>query len=489
MNVRTTAIHASLWTLGGYGGGQILRLGSHLVLAWLLAPEAFGLMSLVKVVQHGLNMFSDFGIRAAIIQNPGGDRPEFLNTAWTIQIARGFCLWACSCLLAWPIAATFARNDPAAWVLVYMLPAAGFGAVLHGLESTALATMSRKLRLGQVTILELRSQVVSFVVMIAWASIQPSVWAMVAGGLAGPAYMMVASHRITSEHPVRLGWDYRCAIELTRFGKWIFLSTLFTFLALNLDKLLLGSVVSLADLGLYSIAFVFGKVALYTSTRLGATVLFPVYSKYQSDAERMMNIALRAREAVLWAGAAVSLAFAIGGPLFFQTFWDERYHDAGVMSQWITIYVWSMIVLVTMDRIPLALGNSRALFYANVWRCLGVVLALVGYLVASMPGFIVGLAFGPVVAHSYLLRHLPCKRREVSMQGIRFTTAVGAYGVLAVMLTRSLQHQAAWQVWWCSVVICILLPVFCSALMVRKLLHVAPRQDRGVDCTPEVIGA
>lgn len=487
-SIKSLAIRSSAWTLGGYGSGQVLRLGSHLILAWLLAPEAFGLMALVKVVQHGLSMFSDIGIRPAIIQNPRGDQPEFLNTAWTIQIIRGFCLWACSCLVAWPVAAMFARNDPSAWLLVYLLPVTGFGAVLQGLNSTALATLNKKLRLGRVTMLELSSQLVSLAVMIVWALIHPSVWAMVAGGLASAAYKMVASHRIVSEHPVRLGWDRQCASELMRFGKWIFLSTLFTFLALNLDKLLLGNVLSLADLGLYSIAFVFGKVALYTSTRLGGTVLYPIYSKYQSDPVRMMSIALRAREAVLWAGATVSLVFAIGGPLFFQTLWDQRYHGAGVISQWVAIYVWSMIVLVTMERIPLALGNSRALFYANVWRCLGTMFAVVGYLLASLPGFIVGLAFGPMIAHFYLLKHLPCGRQPILMQGIRFTAAGGAYGVFAVLFTRWVQAQSDWGAWVFSVVVCLFIPVCCGAFMVWRLIQTKPQERALAQLEPGVIG-
>src|SRR5690606_1257429 len=193
MSVRSQAIRGSFWTLGGYGSGQLIRLVNHLVLAWLLAPEIFGLMALVKVVQQGLNMFSDIGIGPSIIQNPRGNEPNFLNTAWTIQVIRGFVLWICACLVAWPFAALFARNDPAAWQLMYLLPVVGFGAVLNGFNSTALATLNKELRLGRITVLEITSQIVSLTVMVTWAIISPTVWAMVAGGLAGNCYKLIAS--------------------------------------------------------------------------------------------------------------------------------------------------------------------------------------------------------------------------------------------------------------------------------------------------------
>jgi O-antigen/teichoic acid export membrane protein len=104
--------------------GQALRLGSNIVLAWLLFPEAFGLMLLVNVFMQGLQMFSDIGIGPSIIQNKRGNDPDFLNTAWTIQAIRGFVLWFIACVLAWPIAWIFAHNDPLAWKLVLLIPVA-----------------------------------------------------------------------------------------------------------------------------------------------------------------------------------------------------------------------------------------------------------------------------------------------------------------------------------------------------------------------------
>lgn len=470
-SLKSLALTGSLWTLGGYGTGQILRLGSHLILAWLLTPQIFGLMALVKVVQQGLNMFSDVGIKPAIIQNKRGDDPEFLNTAWSIQILRGISLWICACILAWPFAALFARNDPAAWQLVSLLPVTGFVAVFEGFNSTALATLNRNLHLGRMTILELSTQIVSLTVMVIWALIQPSVWAMVAGGLAAAAFRMILSHFIVRGHKVRLGWNRQCVGELFKFGKWIFLSTVLTFLALNLDKLILGNLLTLDDLGLYSIAFVFAKVALYVCTRLGVTVLFPVYSKYREDPKRMLSVALKAREVVLWVGAAVSISFGIGSTLFFETFWDPRYHQAGAIAQWMALYIWSMIVLLTIDGIPLALGNSKALFVSNVWRCAGIILAVGGYWYAELPGFIVGLSLGPLMAQVYLLRHIPVDRTIVVAQGVWFTLGALIYGVPAMAITTWIRATADEQTLVAAIVMLASVPLIVSAIVVMKRIR------------------
>lgn len=477
-SIKQRVIGGSAWTLGGFGASQVLRLGSHLVLAWLLAPEVFGLMALVRVFMQGMEMFSDVGIKPSIIQSKRGHDPAFLNTAWTIQIVRGFALWICTCLLAWPAAAMFARNDEAAWALVYLLPVAGFGTVIAGFGSTALATLSKDLRLGRLTTLEIASQIVSLSVMVVWALISPSVSAMIAGGLASGTFKMVASHLIVPGHRVRMGWDRESASELFRFGRWVFLSTAFTFVAMSMDRIILGNVLNLVDLGLYSIAYVFTMVALFVATHLGGTVLFPVYARYRDDPKRMMSIAIRSRDVVLCAGGATCVSMAIVSSAFFRILWDDRYHGAASIAQWMALYVWSMILLVTIDRIPLAMGNSRALFMSNVWRTSGVVIAAFAYLIAGLPGFIVGLAFGPILAHVYILQHIPMGRKSLLLQSTRFTGWALSYAIPAVLISRIADTYLGYVAWLTITfaMTCAPIAVCCRLvwLRARPLRHALP---------------
>src|SRR5271156_6582784 len=77
-----------------------LRMLSNVVLARLFSPEYFGLMTLLTTGLVGLNLFSHIGLADSVIQNPRGDEPVFLNTAWTLQVARGTGLWFFTILLA-----------------------------------------------------------------------------------------------------------------------------------------------------------------------------------------------------------------------------------------------------------------------------------------------------------------------------------------------------------------------------------------------------
>ena len=87
------AVRGSFWSIVGFGGSQFIRLASNLLITRLLAPEIFGVMALVQVALQGLKMMSDVGISTAVMVGQRGDDPEYLNSAWTIQVIRGVLIW------------------------------------------------------------------------------------------------------------------------------------------------------------------------------------------------------------------------------------------------------------------------------------------------------------------------------------------------------------------------------------------------------------
>ena len=125
LTLKKLAIRGTVWTLVGYGLSQGLRLGANLCLTRLLAPEMFGLMALVNVFILGLTLFSDIGISASIVQHDRGEESDFLNTAWTLQIIRGFLLWFCCLALAIPVAKFYGEAQ-----LSWLIPIVGFTTVI-----------------------------------------------------------------------------------------------------------------------------------------------------------------------------------------------------------------------------------------------------------------------------------------------------------------------------------------------------------------------
>lgn len=431
---RARAIKGSLWTVGSYGFSQVLRLASNLVLAYLLFPEAFGLMALVNVFLQGLQMFSDVGIGPSIIQNPRGNEPAFLRTAWTIQILRGVILWLGTWVLAGPVAQFYGASDPAALQLAVLLPVAGLTALLGGFTSTGVFILNRDVKLAKVAGMELIPQVISLVVMVVWAWVHPTVWSLIGGGIAFSVVRLGLSHLWNPGERDRPGWDREAVGELVRFGRWVFLSTVVTFFAINFDRILLGKLLSLEELGLYSIGMALAQVPIQVSVRLSALVIFPILSRRQDDPGGLVRACLKARMPVLWLSGAVCVAFALGARWFFEVLYDHRYADAGEICRWLALYCWIQVLVSSMDRIPLALGKPRILLVTNLIVTGLVLLAVGGYRVAALPGFIVGLVLAQSAAHIYLIGTLPAGRSAMAGQSVAFTAGFAAYAAGAIWI-------------------------------------------------------
>lgn len=99
----STSGRGASWTTFGFVATYGIRLLSTLVLTRLLAPDVFGLMSLVWVFIGAISMLSDIGTIPSVIRSPRGDEKVFLDTAWTIQAVRGFWIGGLTLLIAWPI--------------------------------------------------------------------------------------------------------------------------------------------------------------------------------------------------------------------------------------------------------------------------------------------------------------------------------------------------------------------------------------------------
>lgn len=349
------AFRGSILTFAGFGAGMMLRLVSNLILTRILFPEAFGLMALVTVVITGLQMFSDTGIGTAILQNPRGDDPDFLNTAWTVEIGRGVLLWlALSAGTPW-IAAFYDQPE-----LALMLPVAGLGAVIQGFTATRVYTANRHLVLGRLTLLDLGSQLVGILVMVGLALVMQSVWALVLGGLVGTAVRTVLSHLVLRGVPNRLHWERETFLELFHFGKYIFVSSIAGFLINNGDRAILGKFVSLTELAVYNIAFFLASVPLLAARQLAAKVLLPLCSHLPADATPQNSLKLRkARTLLTFAMMGVSLFLALIGDVLVRLLYTEPYHMAGPILVLISLACLFPIANNPYGALLLGRGNSR----------------------------------------------------------------------------------------------------------------------------------
>lgn len=357
-------LRGSALTAGSYAITQVLRLASNLVLTRLLFPEAFGLMALVSVFLIGLSMFSDVGIGPAISQSRRGDDPEFLDTAWTIQVWRGGLLWLATCLFAWPAAQLYQAPQ-----LLTLLPASGLTLLIGGFNPTRIDTANRHLMLGRLTLLDLIAQIIGIVAMVILAFAMRSVWALVIGAIIGSVAKLALTHWGLDGPRNRFRWEPTAGRELIHFGKWIFLSTACGFLLSQGDKAILGAYLHLDQLGVYNIGYFLASFPVLLGGAVTGRILIPIYRDHPPAASPENAARLRRLRVVLTGGmlALLGVMGFAGGPLV-HLLYDARYAQAGAIVVAIACVQMPLVIGMTYDQSALAAGDSRNYFWVMAVR-------------------------------------------------------------------------------------------------------------------------
>lgn len=394
------AMRSSAITVMGFGASQIIRLASNLILTRLLFPEAFGMMAMVSVFLMGLAMFSDVGVGPAIMSSKRGDDPDFLNTAWSIQIFRGGSLWITALALTYPISHYYGEPD-----LIYYLPVAALTLLINGFNPTRLETANRHMQAGRVTLIEVATQVVGIIsaVLLAWAL--QSVWALVVSGIVAALAHLLMLNLFLPGPANRLRWERPAASELIHFGKWIFLSTVCGFAIGQADKVIIGGYLSLAHFGLYNIAFFLASFPFMLGGMVMRRLLIPIYRE-SPPLGAPANFARLRRMRIAATGALAALTFllAFGGVWLVQVMYDDRYLAAGGIVVLIATLQMPALIIMTCDQAALAMGDSRRFFVLTLARAVLVVVGmLIGLEYAGLMGALIGQGLANVAAYPVLV--------------------------------------------------------------------------------------
>ncbi len=429
-SLKQLAVRGILWTTLSYGVSIVLRLGSNLLLTRLLFPELFGLMSLVSTLILGLQLFSDFGLIPSIVQSKRGDDPVFLNTAWTLQIVRGFALWICSALIALPMA-NFYREPQLLW----LIPIIGINTVLSGFNSTALLTLNRHLILGRLTLMELGTTAISLAVTLIWAWFSPTVWAIVVGTVTADVFTLFWSHQLVPGHHNRLAWEQASVKELFSFGKWIFASTAATFLAGQADRLIMGKLVPLELLGIYGIALTFASMPTSMISTISSNVIFPSVAKLADLPRQALRAKiLRSRAPILIVAALILAMIVSFGDTLIVGLYDKRYAQAAWMLPILAFGIWPNVLLETSRNSLVAIGKPAYQAYGQFLKCLTVCVGIpLGFSIMGMVGAVTVVALNDLPLYGVIAYGLQTEGLGNLKQDIQLTLLF--VGFLTVLLT------------------------------------------------------
>lgn len=432
---KSRVVRAVKWTVVGFAAQKMAQLSASIAVAYLLDPALLGRMEIIWTVLTGLQLLSDVGAGPNIVQSDRGDDDDFLNTAWTIQVVRGFVLFAILAAVSWPICAAFDRPDMQLPLLV-----TGLTSVISGFDSISMHTEKRAINLGSIVRLEFIASLTGISTMVGLAFVSKTVWPLVFGGVVTAFVGTVGSHLLLKKHKHRLHIERSAMVEQFRFGRWVFLSTACSYAATHIDKLVFGYISERA-LGVYSRAGRFNDAAGGLMYNMTHNLLFPLLSEARrEDPSSLLRTYSKARLRIEALFATVAGGFLGYGQAFIELIYPESFHGAGPYLMLMSIPLGMSTGLTSSEMLLTSAGQSQFSFIRSLTMMLWMAVAMpYGYQEAGLWGVAVAVATGyvPVTAVMWIgLMQRGLFNIWIELRPILFYAFGALLGVAATWLTH-----------------------------------------------------
>lgn len=401
--LRARVVRAASWTLAAYIVCQGIRFGSNLVMTRLLFPEAFGIMTIVTLVMIGVALLTDIGVTQSIISDPEGDKREFLNTAWTVQLLRGIVIGGLIAAAARPVALFY--KQPLLEDFLYLTACTS---AFAGLQSTKIATASREINAARLALLEIGGSAINVIVAMLYALYEPTAWALIWGNVASSVARTLATHYLFPGENNRVHWNPVIARRLMHFGLWITLSSALTFLSGEGARLLMGKLLDVRLLAMNSLAGALCWTVAGVIQSMAGRVFHPVYAEVlRASPERFAEVVHKSRRVQVAAVWGSCLFFLLLGKPLIDFLYDKRYADAAVMLQIQSLGLMIGVLSTSYSSVLLSMGRmglGSVIQFCQI--IVNISFMLVGHHVAGPFGVVAfgtlsGWALYPVTAFIY----------------------------------------------------------------------------------------
>lgn len=292
-----------LWRFAERCGAQIIQFIVSIVLARILAPEAYGTIALVLVFAQILQVFVDSGLGNALIQKKDADDLDFSSVFW-FNIVWCLVLYAIMFFCA-PFISSF-YNDESLTAIVRVLC---LMVVVSGLKNVQQAYVSRTMQFKLFFWATLGGTIISAVAGIALALLGCGVWALVAQKLVNLVIDTTVLWFTVKWRP-KFIFSFKRLKVLFSFGWKLLVSALIDTLYNNLRQLIIGKFYTKEDLAFFNQGKQYPEVIVFNINTAIDSVLLPTMSMAQDEPARVKQMTRRAIKTSTYVMAPIMIGLA-----------------------------------------------------------------------------------------------------------------------------------------------------------------------------------
>lgn len=283
MSINRSISNGFVWNLLERFGVLGIQFVLQIVLARLLDPEHYGMLSLMVIFTTLASVFVQKGFSSALIQNKDVTENDYSSVFW-LSFAVAVLIYILMFLSAPFIAAYYNMHDliaPFRVLSLILLPGA--------FNSVQLAKISREMDFKKVFFSNIAAVVVAGISGIVVAILGGGLWALVVQSLLNVVVASIVMWHTVSWKP-RLIFDLNRVKVLFSFGWKILVSNLLSTLYQDLSSLVIARKYSGSTLGYYNRGKHFPQFLMNAINTSVQAVMLPAMSASQSEQNRVKRL-------------------------------------------------------------------------------------------------------------------------------------------------------------------------------------------------------
>jgi teichuronic acid exporter len=324
-------IRSVVYLLGSRIVLQGLSFVSTVLVARWLDPEDYGLMAIAGIFVAMINMLTELGVGAALIQFKDVSDAE-LNTAFWLTVAAAVLAYMVLYALAPWLSVFFAIPR-----LTVVLRITGLAAVLTVLRIVPESLLRKRLRLDRLSVAEVISTGATIPLTMGLAYGGAGVWALVAGSATAWLIQASCTFAFARWWPGRQVGSRRLR-HLVRYSGAVLGSRLAWTAYSESDRAVLGRVAGDASLGFYAMAIKIALLPIEKVSVLVNQVAAPVFAEIQGDLGAMRACLLQSSRIVAWATLPVCVGTLLVAEDAIPLVLTEKWTPAVPVVQLLCLY-------------------------------------------------------------------------------------------------------------------------------------------------------
>lgn len=360
-----------------------------IVLARLLNPYDFGIVTMQGVFFALSGAFIDCGLEGALIQKKECKKAD-ANSAFLFSTTISVALYILLFFGA-PVIADFYHTP----ILCKVIRVSALVLIINAVGIVPRSLLQRQLRFKEIALASTSISFIAGIVALYMAYNGYAYWALVGQSLLVATLINIAYYAYTRWMPV-FQFSMESFRQLINFGLPMMFTSLVYAVYDNLYSLVIGRQYNARQLGLYNRASSFSSYVSYNLSDMSMRALYPLLSRAQDDLAQLKVSALRILHASAFIAIPINVFLMVNARDIIRILLTEKWLEMAPLMQILCISSLAYVVSNLNFNLFKAIGRTNILFICElIKKILGIIVLLItfryGLLIMVWGLFVYGL--------------------------------------------------------------------------------------------------